>query len=171
MEFNDRLYFFREVLQRVRAMFPGSHPVLGGGALRDAYHGRPIKDLDVFMRAKDHPLGLDTFFTKMQIPASSSYGLRHDLHGVWNLVMDIGGYQVQLILADFDNAKDLAGTFDIGLSQVTYDGTEVFYHPNFLMDSADKVFRIYRTDDDGSTVRSERRINRFLEKYPDFKAA
>jgi len=172
MDFNDRLYFFREILREVRVMFPGSHPVIGGGALRDAYHGRPIKDVDIFLRATDFPDGLKHPLTKQYIPAFvSNYALRSDMHGVWNFMAPVHGYEVQFILADFDSLTDLAGTFDLGLSRITYDGNEPYFHPDFIRDSEDRVFRICRADDDGQTIRSERRIDRLLNKYPDFKRA
>lgn len=164
----DTLYQFSEILKQVRVLVPGSHPVIGGGALRDAYHGRPIKDVDVFLRAKDAAL-LDHPGLSMQIPPSiSGYSLRSDMHGVWNLREQLFGYDVQLIIADFDDQFDLAPTFDIGMSRATYDGHTVFYHPHFIQDSTAKEFVIRRTDDDGQTARSERRIERFLLKYPEF---
>lgn len=172
MNFQDHLYFFSEILREVRAMFPGSHPVIGGGALRDAYHGRPIKDVDVFLRAAEFPNGVSHPLAKQLVPASvSTYALRSDMHGVWDLKSTIQGFPVQFIVADFENKEDLAGTFYLGLSRITYDGTEVYGHPDFWADSTAKRFRICRADDDGQTTRSEKRIDRLLEKYPDFKRA
>lgn len=174
MNFTDHLYFFREVLREVKVMFPGSHPVIGGGALRDAFHNRPIKDVDVFLRATEHPLGLKHPFINTVISqdaSSSGGGMRHDMHGCWDIMFRIQGFPVQLIVADFKDAADLAGTFDLGLSRITYDGIEVFYHDDFRADSEAKQFRIVRADDDGQTARSEKRIERLLGKYPDFKRA
>lgn len=156
------------IIEAIRFRFPGSHPVIGGGALRDAFHGRPIKDVDVFLRAKDHPFGLAHPDIKTLVPANVGYGLRHDMHGVWDVTVPLFGQQVQLIVADFEDKFDLAPTFDLGFSRVTFDGDQVFYHDDFIRDSAAKVFRILRTDDDGTTARSERRIDRLSEKYPDF---
>lgn len=170
MTYVSKLADFKAILGVVEDMFVGSHPVVGGGALRDAYHDRPIKDVDVFLRAKDHPLGLTHIDTKLVIPQSiGTYALRKDMHGVWDLKENILGYEVQLILADFDNYRDLADTFDLGLSRITMDKHgEVYATGHFYADSADKVFRILRADDDGQTIRSERRIDRLLGKYPDF---
>lgn len=172
MNFQAHLYFFLAILREVRAMFPGSHPVIGGGALRDAYHGRPIKDVDVFLRAAEFPLGLNHPLIKPLVPPTvCTYGLRSDMHGVWDAKVQMQGFDVQFIVADFDDAKDLAGTFDLGLSRITFDGDQVFMHPDFLEDSEAKAFRIRRADDDGQTTRSEKRIERLLTKYPDFKRA
>jgi hypothetical protein len=172
MQFNDHLYFFGKIIEEVRAMFPGSHPVIGGGALRDAYHGRPIKDVDVFLRATEFPNGVKHPFVKTVVPPFvSEYALRSDMHGAWDVMFKIQGFQVQLIVADFENLEDLAGTFDLGLSRITFDGRQVFQHIDFLTDSEAKEFRIIRADDDGQTLRSERRIERLLSKYPDFKRA
>lgn len=163
---------FTAILRAVREMFPESHPVIGGGALRDAFHGRPIKDVDVFMRATEFPFGLSHPHLKQLIPASiGTYALRSDMHGVWDVSLPIQGFEVQLIVAEFDYAADLAKTFDLGLSRITFDGEDVFYSDDFIRDSHAKVFRILRADDDGQTTRSERRIERLLQKYPEFKAA
>jgi hypothetical protein len=172
MNLQDQLYFFREILQEVQVMFPGATAVIGGGALRDAYHDRPIKDVDVFLRAKDFPNGLNHRLIKQLIPPSvSSYALRSDMHGVYDCLPLMQGYQVQFILADFNDRIDLANTFDLGLSRITYDGNKLYLHPDFVEDSDAKQFRILRADDDGQTIRSERRIDRLLTKYPDFKRA
>ncbi|WP_207221202.1 hypothetical protein [Pseudoduganella lutea] len=172
MNFQDQLYFFRKILEVIKEMFPGSNPVIGGGCLRDAYHGRPIKDVDVFMRAQDHPNGLAHPLVKMVIPEHIGlYALRSDMHGVWDVLFPVQGFDVQLIAAEFDTLEDLASTFDLGLSRITYDGINIYIHPDFEQDSKDRVFRICRADDDGQTLRSERRIERLLSKYPDFKKA
>ena len=171
MSYVSKLADFKAILGEVKRMFPESHPVVGGGALRDAYHDRPIKDVDVFLRAKDHPLGLTHPDTRIFVPDFvCNYGLRSDMHGVWNVTRLINGYEVQLILADFENCIDLADTFDIGLSRATFDGSGdwVYHTDKFLQDSHDKAFRIYRADDDGQVARSERRIERLLKKYPNF---
>lgn len=83
----------------------------------------------------------------------------------------IAGFDVQLILADFENFVDLAETFDLGLSRITYDGDVVNFHNDFMMDSVDKVFRICRNDNVHEEARSLRRITRLLNKYPDFRSA
>ena len=165
----QRLEQFDKILEVVRWEFPGSHPVIGGGALRDSIHGKPIKDVDVFLRAKDHNYTLDSELTKRIrcSPQTLAYG-RPDMHGAWDLLQEIEGYPVQLILADFEDLEDLAHTFDIGLSRVTYDGNRVYISPEFAEDSADKAFRIRRADNHHELERSLKRVQRHLEKYPDF---
>ena len=166
---DTRLQQFRDILQVVRWEFPGSHPVIGGGAIRDSYHGRPIKDVDVFMRKQDHET-LNSELTRFIRPpmlVTHGYG-SPDMHGAWDLVQAVAGYQVQLILADFENLEDLAGTFDIGLARATFDGQRVFYHPDFLEDSKNKELRIRRADNMFEKARSLKRIKRLAEKYPDF---
>lgn len=163
-----RLAEFREVLDVVRWHFPESHPVIGGGALRDSYHGRPIKDVDVFLRKKDHET-LDSSLTrKIFTPfIAQAYG-RSDMHGAWDLVQSVSGYEVQVILADFEDQMDLAGTFDLGIARITYNGEWVYVHPDFTQDSQDKAFRIRRADNRYEVERSHKRITRLSVKYPDF---
>ncbi|WEM05514.1 nucleotidyltransferase [Ralstonia phage BOESR1] len=164
-----RLGHFRDILNVVRWEFPGSHPVIGGGALRDSYHDRPIKDVDVFLRAQDHET-LDSELTKYIRPpiiVQHGYG-RADMHGAWDFLQEIHGYQVQLILADFNDLYDLAHTFDIGLARATFDGDTLYLSDEFKQDSADKVLRIRRADNEFELERSLKRIARLSQKYPDF---
>lgn len=167
---DTRLGHFREILEVVRREFPGSHPVIGGGALRDSILGRPIKDVDVLLRAKDHE-HLDselTTYVRPPIIVQHGYG-RADMYGCWNVKEQLCGYDVQLILADFEDLHDLAHTFDIGLCRVTYDGTELYVSPEFTQDAADKAFRIRRADNQYELERSLRRVTRLQQKYPEFE--
>ena len=165
-----RLEQFDKILEVVRKEFPGSHPVIGGGAIRDSILDRPIKDVDVFLRAKDHNYTLDSERTKRIrcSPQTLAYG-RADMHGAWDFLQYIEGYPVQLILADFEDLYDLAHTFDIGLSRATYDGKVTYVSGEFELDVADKAFRIRRADNRYELERSLRRIERHREKYPDFE--
>lgn len=165
----SRLDQFKRILDVVRWEFPDSHPVIGGGALRDSILNRPIKDVDVFMRAKDH-ITLDSELTrKIHTPIIYQLYGRSDMYGAWNLSQQIEGYDVQLILADFEQKEDLAHTFDIGLSRVTYDGDSLYVSDEFLTDAADKALRIRRADNDHELERSLRRVERLREKYQDFR--
>lgn len=160
---------FKEILEVIQWVFPNSKPVIGGGALRDSVHGRPIKDVDVFLRSMDYQNGLDSPLTK-RVPASEfvlKYS-RKDMYGAWDFIQRISGYDVQLIVADFVTYKDLAGTFDLGLSRITYDG-RLYVHSDFLQDSEDQAFRILRADTIHDARRSLKRIERLQQKYPEFR--
>lgn len=165
----QRLEQFDKILEVVRWEFPGSHPVIGGGAIRDSILNRPIKDVDVFLRAKDHNYSLDSELTKRIrcSPQTLAYG-RPDMHGAWDFIQQIETYPVQLILADFEDLEDLAHTFDIGLSRATYDGTRIYVSPEFTKDVQDKAFRVRRADNQYELERSLKRVQRHLEKYPEF---
>lgn len=160
---------FDRILEVIRREFPGSRPVIGGGALRDSILGKPIKDVDVFLRAKDHNYTLDSGLTKRIrcSPQTLAYG-RADMHGAWDFYQHLEGYPVQLILADFENLEDLAHTFDTGLSRVTYDGEQLYVSPEFAQDVADKAFRVRRADNPYELERTLKRIKRHQEKYPDY---
>ena len=165
---SDHFAKLDRILAVVRWAFPTSHPVIGGGALRDHLLNRPIKDVDVFLRAKDHD-NLDSELTKRIRPPllAQLYG-RPDMHGAWDFQQILEGFQVQLILAEFETKEDLAHTFDLGLSRVTYDETGLYVTSEFDADAINKVFRVYRADNNYELKRTLRRIERLSEKYPDF---
>lgn len=157
------------ILDVVREAFPGASPIVGGGYLRDASLGRPINDVDIFLRASDHNYELTGGLVK-KIPCSpqtATYG-RSDMHGAWNFQQDLEGRPVQLILTDFDNLEALAYTFDLGISRVTYDGDRLFYSPDFLEDVRDRKFRIRRADNAYELERTYRRVHKLQQKYPDY---
>lgn len=165
-----RLEQFQEILRVVAQAFPGSHPVIGGGALRDSILNRPIKDVDVFIRAQDYD-SLDspqTKFIRPPIIVQRGYG-RDDMYGAWDFKEQIAGYDVQLILADFEDKVSLAHSFDLGIARVTYDGHELYISNDFKLDAADKAFRIRRADNRYELERSLKRIERLKAKYPDFE--
>src|SRR5690606_25392744 len=102
--------------------------------------------VDVFLRTQDHD-NLNSELTK-RLPCSiltRMYG-RPDMHGAWDFIQTIEGYEIQLILADFEDQFELALTFDLGLSRVTYDGVHLNITNDFLRDAADKKFTILRAD-------------------------
>lgn len=167
----ERLNHFQEILRVVRWTFPGSDPVIGGGALRDAYFGRAIKDVDVFLRARDFTTLDSVYTTRIQCPPFLlTYG-RRDMFGAWDFNHTIAGYPVQLVLAEFNNKIDLAHTFDIGLSRVTYDGGVVYFTEEFLEDSLQRLLNIRRADNHHEFRRSLRRVERLRGKYPEFSEA
>lgn len=162
----------QDILEVIKHVYPGSYPVVGGGALRDAYLGKPVKDVDVFLRWSDHKT-LDSPFTS-KVPTSrwvEEYG-RPDMHGAWDWNAPMYGFPVQLILAEFTDLVDLASTFDLGLSRFTFDGERAFAHPDFHHDALNKILTIRRGDNDYEIARSRRRIKRLTStKYTDFKEA
>lgn len=166
----EHQHILNEVLEVIRWTVPGSHPVIGGGALRDHILGRPIKDIDVFVSTRDVGpfLVADTSLLKKIncSPMTAQYG-RKDMHGAWDFQQVIEGFAVQVILADFEDKRDLAHTFDLGLSRVTFDGT-LYVSPEFIQDATDKKFRIRRADNQYELERTYRRIKRLHEKYPEF---
>lgn len=159
-----------KIMEEVRRSFPGSTPIVGGGFLRDAILQRPIKDVDIFLRGYDHGYCLSSSPLVKAVrcsPQTAAYG-RKDMYGAWDFLHPLEGYQVQLILTDFNSLEDLAHTFDLGISRVTYDGKRLYTSLDFLEDAEDKKFRIRRADNFYELQRTYRRIERLWEKYPDF---
>lgn len=165
---------WQDVLKEVQAVFPSA--VIAGGALRDLMHGRPIKDVDIFIPvSKDYIGSLDAAYEAMwdafagediTLDEQTQYGVRtledkdRDLYAIFKLVKRD---KYDLILCTPEAAR--IETFDINICQITYDGqhirtTGAFAH-GFLTKTL-KVMNVNRTD------RNKARLERIQQKYPDY---
>ena len=86
-----------DVLTEIQAIFPGA--VIAGGALRDLYNERPIKDVDIFIPTDPHNLEgkyeeiWDMFAGEnIELDSSTVYGVKikedadRDLYAIFKLV-------------------------------------------------------------------------------------
>ena len=165
---------WKEILSAVQVNHPQA--IIAGGALRDLWHGKPIKDVDIFVPVKecsddlyvDQIIALDPYAEKV---ASSIYGqsqegepqpgFRH-IHVIWRLNIDGVIYEVIFIE---DRGEDLISVFDLSLAQIGYDGQSLRTTAAFNQTVFDKVIRVLNVN---RADRGIKRLRRVLEKYPDY---
>lgn len=157
-----------DVLNKVQARFPLA--VIAGGALRDLFNGKPIKDVDIFIPANSdtetntYALYEMFFDEDIDLHKSSSYGTKaipedadRDLYAILNLKKE---WKYDLILCTEQAAQ--MSTFDINICQITFDGTDVKTTPAYdecIETKVIKVMNINRTD------RNVARLERIAAKY------
>lgn len=162
-----------DVLTEIQAIFPGA--VIAGGALRDLYNERPIKDVDIFIPTDPHNLEgkyeeiWDMFAGEnIELDSSTVYGVKikedadRDLYAIFKLVRP--DYKYDLIVCMPSACK--IDTFDINICQLCHDGVQLHateaYHEAVRTKTL-KVMNVNRTD------RNKARLERLLQKYTDFK--
>lgn len=164
--------------------------VIAGGALRDLWHDKPVKDIDIFIEA-----GGDTeawgLFQKlggtMPEDAGKNYGLADvadmdEEGGAYPrsmeeviLVQDYPGQNdtglpVQLIFVNWKTDK-IHLRFDLGICRISTDGAELSTSEAFRFDSREKLLNVRRCQNKWALGSTINRIVRLKEKYPDFQIA
>src|ERR1035437_7664894 len=112
---------WKDVLARVQGAFPGA--IIAGGALRDLYHGKPVKDVDIFIPIENFGIqGLD-FLKDLNLSLSPVGNGRANpdrkIFGIYQTMLN--GVQYELIFASL-NACDIH-TFDINICQIQFNET------------------------------------------------
>jgi len=166
---------WKKLLHVIQRRFPQAQ--IAGGALRDLWHGKPIKDVDIFIPVEecddnlyeDLILILDPYAEKV---ASSIYGqsqegepqpgFRH-IHVIWRLNLD--GVIYEIIFIE-DRGEDLISVFDLSLAQIAYDGSSVRTTAAFNQTIFDKVIRVMNIN---RADRGAKRLERVLSKYPEYR--
>jgi len=167
---------WKEILSAVQEYHPQA--IIAGGALRDLWHGKPIKDVDIFVPVvvcdddlyENLILSLDPYAEKI---ASSIYGqsqegepqpgFRH-IHVIWRLTLDEIVYEIIFIE---DRGEDLISVFDLSLAQIGYDGRTLRTTAAFNQTILDKVVRVLNVN---RADRGAKRLERVLSKYPEYRA-
>lgn len=169
---------WRDFLALVQQVDPFA--ILAGGALRDLDHGRPVKDLDIFVQ----PGFNHAAFEKLLPPGSywpvmrrADYASLVDVQSIWgSYVMRDSApeefaetYPVQIIeLNRLMPYWEVISRLDFGLCQIGFDGTAVFNTVAYKTDRDNKTFTLVRIDDEVG-ARARRREERLSKKYSDFR--
>lgn len=159
-----------DVLKEVQVVFPGA--VIAGGALRDLFNGKPIKDVDIFIPTDDPNTFEDIWDMfageNIELSKHTKYGVKtvpedhdRDLYAIFNLKRT--DWQYDLILCTFDACK--VETFDINICQISHDGKRIHMTDDYLLGvltNTLQIMNINRTD------RNKARMERLHTKYPEF---
>jgi hypothetical protein len=142
---------WRRLLKAIQVPCPTA--VLAGGALRDRDNGREVKDLDIFINARDMTeadrlvgsligAGFDIVWEPSDVTAYPE-DQNLEVVVVAELRTAIVNYDVQLIFTNWDTAK-IAERFDYGICRLSFDGTSIVRPPEYDEDREAKVFRLRR---------------------------
>jgi hypothetical protein len=170
------------VATEVRKAFPTC--VIAGGAVRDYVLGKEVKDIDVFVYAKDGPdmakkvaklienddWEMNDDDQAADVEYLSSAGLRR-LEGVVDLTF-LDEHNVQLIgVSNTEFSPDwLMQDFDIGLCRAYFQEPNLFrLTDEFARDVRDRTLTLYHGPEDPRYERSLERIERLKKKFKDFK--
>lgn len=167
MKNTDRLpYIWRWNVNKLRSN--GLNAVLAGGALRDLYCAKRVKDIDIFI-----------LYDK---PTSSYYEAIKILRGEWlsktytqispvyeiNYVAEQTKIKPPIQLIGVHSVKtplDLISRFDFGLNQICYDGNEIIYTKAF---ERDFMYGNFTLTHPKTYDKSIERFNSWNEKYPNW---
>lgn len=153
--------------------------VIAGGAMRDLTFGRAIKDIDVFISYEDDKrvsqFDVDNrsyiykeFSGYMNIP---DVGRIYSVEQQNNNVNDIN-YNIEVISMDKGMSPfDRIDTFDFGICQIAFNGSEIYKTEHFKHDEQNKTVTLVYCENqhewDRSTYRYERSLSK---KYSEFTA-
>lgn len=166
---------WKDILEAVQVYFPQA--VIAGGALRDLYHDKPVKDIDIFIPVccceenlyADQAFQLDPNFKTI---ATNVYGQEGNeampgfrcLYVIYRLTQYSIPVELIFIQAEEDG-KNVSSAFDINICQVEYNGNWVTTSIAFCLGVETKIItscNVNRAD------RQEGRIRRMKDKYPEY---
>lgn len=132
--------------------------VLAGGALRDLWCGKKVKDLD--------------FFSNKMVDYPGAYAMRlaHEEYNVPEVavVRECRRYSkpsIQLITHHRQTLQDTLNSFDFGLCQIAWDGYRYHHTQYFLDDFLHGKFTLRNVV---SLEKSKMRYARFAKRYKGF---
>lgn len=144
-------------LVKLKAFDPDAF--IAGGAIRDLYFGVAPKDVDFFStRIPDWTGAIESTF---------------DYQGMLH-VLDVFEYERKpinfnlILMHEGISCVKMISTFDFGICQIAFDGTNIITTPNFLWDAKHSLFTLRQTD---RYKRSIKRFCRISQRYPDWNIA
>ncbi|WGD31673.1 hypothetical protein AncyloWKF20_07595 [Ancylobacter sp. WKF20] len=161
----------RAVLALIQEHAPLAY--LAGGALRDAWFGRPIKDLDFFVPYMEghnaiHSALLDAGYTNTVV-AAMQYFADDPTVADARLYEQPGQLPVNVIrLRVFQPCREALNRFDLGFCQIGFDGRNVHTTNAFAIDEADLTMTLTRCESPAQFERTEARAERLREKYREW---
>lgn len=154
--------------------------VLVGGYLRDKLHGKPFKDIDIFVASPREHGGFEKTLEGLREEfgnALSQYlvhmdylGWDPEVTGVATIKMAVGEVQVIGLNWRHLDIQRVLNRFDFGLCQVGWSPRDgLVTTPAFEADRAQKTFTLLRYDTVSNFDRSMRRWERFSKRYSEHR--
>lgn len=174
---------WKDTLSKIQQVFPGA--VIAGGCLRDLDHGKPIKDVDIFVpiySTTDGTLAdIDTTLKSLFPPeiqddlcsvapvsllVQNDYArcnLRDEVLTVYTI--NTLPFACDIIFVESDGKDAIFCTFDMSINMVQYDNDRLTYSPLYSHTKVTKIIKVINHD---SPERLERRVARLQEKYMEY---
>jgi hypothetical protein len=157
------------LLSEIQGISPSAF--IGGGALRDRLHNKPVKDIDIFFAQEDQAKLHETmlfagWFPGQLIPMSyvgADYSVETacEYSKPGETPINLIGLNVSLEL------PDALSRFDFGICQIAYDGTHIHTSEQFYDDILTSSFTVTRCESEEQLARTMRRWERLKVKYPE----
>lgn len=175
MNVNQIPQVWADMLHKVQGELPSA--VIAGGALRDLWHGKPIKDVDIFIPMQADEVDLEAIERKVlaiypysELVLTSMYGQKDDvatpgfrnIFAIWRMTVDDVIYELIFIE---DMGENMIEVFDISICQIAFDGHEIHITDEFYRSVKDGVIRVCNTN---RADRQVKRLRRVMDKYPEY---
>lgn len=152
--------------------------VVAGGFMRDIRNGRPVKDVDIFVRPLNHNEYAEfTGLINVTHPDPEPRTLDGDEYFEWEpwvkrtteYQSDDGWPAVNLIEIDIPRGlpftETLLNRFDFGLCRIAWDGDGVLTTVDYMHDADNQIITLRRCENMEQFVRSMQRYERLRQKY------
>ena len=175
MNVNQIPQVWSDMLHKVQGELPSA--VIAGGALRDLWHGKPIKDVDIFIPMQADEVDLEAIERKVlaiypysELVLTSMYGQKGDvatpgfrnIFAIWRMTVDDVIYEMIFIE---DMGENMIEVFDISICQIMFDGELLHTTSEFNRTISDGVIRVCNTN---RADRQVKRLRRVMDKYPEY---
>lgn len=151
-----------DVLSRVQTVSPSA--IIAGGALRDLYNDKPIKDVDIFIAY--NPI-IDFEIGELFCDTTKVFQQHDEYNGVELLAVyesTIDGVLYNFIVCTEEHCD--INNFDINICQISCDGKKLSFTAEYSYGIRDKVIRIVNVN---CLDENRKRVERIHNKYPEFK--
>ncbi|WP_186152430.1 hypothetical protein [Burkholderia gladioli] len=169
---------------KARGVFGTNAVVIAGGAVRDTLHGRPVKDIDMFVTLADvtdgDPEEVGAWFKQacaslanlMHVGGSQTFRQTPAEYGPLTDFCEIPatayGVPLQIILIDDDPADDVH-KYDFDLSQCFVTPNALFFTEAYRRSTEVREITYTPSAEDlAAQLRSKARLSRLRAKYPDW---
>lgn len=167
---------YARVLHLIQKSAPEA--ILAGGAVRDLYHGKPVKDLDIFVHAEGADIWqIEELLTRafpdtrrLQLANFSSCYLNTDCASSISFEIRslLGPVELNVIhLNGQPTHMTVLRRMDFGICQIGVCKWHLFFTPEFVEDAKNKTFTVTRCDHEAGLERTLQRWERLREKYPE----
>ena len=160
----------RDLLSKIKDIESSSFSIIAGGAARDEYLNKPVRDYDFYIPSTAYRdvcnilKGIDA-----SVPENSYPG--EVISEVLNISYE--GIPCQLIFSDLENADDfpqrVLNTFDYGICKIYYEGSSILVDSEeFNKDAKSETMTLYKLDHISHLPKAITRFNYLNEKLGGF---